>query len=371
MDEGNVKEIEAKSILRKHKKIDSWFISRYGMNLYRGCLHNCVYCDGRSYYVNGEFGKNIAVKINAIEILRRELASLNHKNGFIMIGGGVGDAYQPAEEKYKLAKKALQLISEHSLPVHILTKSTLIERDIDIIKESNEKSKAIVSFSFSSVNKDISKIFEPNVASPEERLNTLALFKKEGISTGMFLLPVIPFITDSPELIEEAVKMAKETVDFIIFGGMTLKEGKQKNYFYNVLQERYPWLIDKYEKIYKGNKWGEATKEYYDRINKIFNDVSKKYKMPRRIPPAVYKDMLNEKDLVIVILEHIDYLLRLDGKKSPFGYAAYSISQLKKPLKKNMLREIKGVGKVTESIIQEILETGSSSYYEKLLRGEE
>ncbi|KAA0011026.1 MAG: hypothetical protein FE041_04540 [Thermoplasmata archaeon] len=153
--------------------------------------------------------------------------------------------------------------------MHILTKSTLIERDIDIIKEINEKSKAIVSFSFSSVNKDISKIFEPNVASPEERLNTLALFKKEGISTGMFLLPVIPFITDSPELIEEAVKMAKETVDFIIFGGMTLKEGKQKNYFYNVLQERYPWLIDKYEKIYKGNKWGEATKEYYDRINKI------------------------------------------------------------------------------------------------------
>ena len=109
MDEGNVKEIEAKSILRKHKKIDSWFISRYGMNLYRGCLHNCVYCDGRSYYVNGEFGKNIAVKINAIEILRRELASLNHKNGFIMIGGGVGDAYQPAEEKYKLAKKLFSL----------------------------------------------------------------------------------------------------------------------------------------------------------------------------------------------------------------------------------------------------------------------
>ena len=93
--------------------------------------------------------------------------------------------------------------------------------------------------------------------------------------------------------------------------------------------------------------------------------------MPRRIPPAVYKDMLNEKDLVVVILEHIDYLLKLDGRKSPFGYAAYSISQLKNPLKKNMLREIKGVGRVTEGIIQEILETGSSSYYEKLLRGEE
>ena len=73
--EVNIREIEAKSILRKHKKIDSWFISRYGMNLYRGCTHNCVYCDGRAegYYVDGEFGEDVVVKTNAIEILRREL----------------------------------------------------------------------------------------------------------------------------------------------------------------------------------------------------------------------------------------------------------------------------------------------------------
>jgi DNA repair photolyase len=70
-----IREIEAKSILRKYKKIDSWFISRYGMNLYRGCTHNCIYCDGRaeSYYVDGEFGEDVTVKVNAIEILRREL----------------------------------------------------------------------------------------------------------------------------------------------------------------------------------------------------------------------------------------------------------------------------------------------------------
>jgi DNA repair photolyase len=70
-----VKEIEAKTILRKHKKIDSWFVSRYGMNLYRGCMHNCSYCDGRAegYYVEGEFGSDVSVKINALEVLRREL----------------------------------------------------------------------------------------------------------------------------------------------------------------------------------------------------------------------------------------------------------------------------------------------------------
>ena len=94
-----IREIEAKSILRKYKKIDSWFISRYGMNLYRGCTHNCIYCDGRAegYYVDGEFGEDVTVKINAIEILRRELdpkrKRIPFKRSFVMIGGGVGDSY--------------------------------------------------------------------------------------------------------------------------------------------------------------------------------------------------------------------------------------------------------------------------------------
>ncbi len=101
----SIKETEAKSILRKHKKIDSWFLSRYGMNLYRGCTHNCVYCDGRAegYYVEGEFGKDVVVKVNAVEILKKELdpkrKRIPFKRGFILVGGGVGDSYQPIEKK--------------------------------------------------------------------------------------------------------------------------------------------------------------------------------------------------------------------------------------------------------------------------------
>jgi len=207
-----IREIEAKSILRKHKKIDSWFISHYGMNLYRGCIHNCVYCDGRSegYYVDGEFGRDVAVKVNAIEILRKELdpkrKRIPFRRSFIMVGGGVGDSYQPIEKKYQLTRKALQLVSEYDFPVHMLTKSTLIKRDIDILKKINEQSRAIVSFSFSSADDEISDIFEPGVPSPAERLETIAFFKDEGIACGMFLLPVIPFITDTAELMEETVK---------------------------------------------------------------------------------------------------------------------------------------------------------------------
>ena len=373
-----IKEIESKTILRKYKKIDSWFVSRYGMNLYRGCMHNCSYCDGRAegYYVEGEFGSDVSVKINALEVLSRELDPKRKrtpfKPGYVMVGGGVGDSYQPVEEKYELTRKTLSLLSEKKFPVHVLTKSTLVKRDADILEKINEKSKAIVTFSFSSTDEKISREFEPGVPSPAKRLETISFFKEKGIACGMFLLPVIPFITDTKTVMEQTIQDAKDVgVDFIIFGGMTLKEGKQKEYFLNVLKQHYPEFMSEYQMIYKEDKWGNAIHEYYEQLNLTFNTFMNYYKIPKRIPPKLFMGMLNENDLVVVILEHIDYLLKLQGKKSPYGYAAYSISQVELPLSKMLykLDTIKGVGKTTESIIHEILNTGNSTYYEQLLKG--
>ncbi len=347
------------------------------MNLYRGCTHNCVYCDGRAegYYVEGEFGKDIVVKVNALDVLNRELNPKRKrtpfKSGYIMVGGGVGDSYQSVEEDYQLTRRTLALLCEKRLPVHILTKSTLVKRDVDILKKINEQSKAIVSFSFSSTDETISRIFEPGVPSPQKRLETISFFKDNGIACGMFLLPVIPFITDRKEVMEKTMKDAKEAgVDFIIFGGMTLKVGKQKKYFLNVLRQFDKNLEIEYQMIYPDSKWGEARQEYYDQIHTLFHSLMRQYRIPKRIPPELFKDLLFENDLVIIILEHLDYLLKLEGKKSPFGYAAYSISQLKKPLSTmlNDLHTLAGIGNTTEQIIREILRTGCSSYYEKLLK---
>ena len=194
-----IKEIEAKSILRKHKKIDSWFVSHYGLNLYRGCTHNCVYCDGRSerYYVDGEFGEDVSVKVNAIEVLRRELdpkkKRVPFKRSFIMLGGGVGDSYQPIEKRYQLSRKALQLFYEYKFPVHVLTKSNLIKRDIDILKKINDQRRAVVSYSFSSVDDPISAIFEPGVHCE----NLKVLVKRQWVSYWKFTRQEIQLIANN------------------------------------------------------------------------------------------------------------------------------------------------------------------------------
>ena len=371
-------EIQAKSLLRKQKKIDSWFISQYGMNLYRGCAHNCIYCDGRNekYQVSGEFGFDIEIKINALDLLKKEMNLRRrqkiYNNGYIMIGGGVGDSYQPAEEQYKLTRKTLQFIRSLSLPVHILTKSTLLERDVDILKDINEKSGVLLSFSFSSTNDAISHVFEPNVPPPSERMKCIQRLKKQGFPCGIFLLPIIPFITDTSSIMQQTIQDFHDiNIDYLIFGGMTLKSGRQKEFFNKVLQQHYPDLISSYAQIYKGSPWGNATKTYYQSIHQTFQAIMKHYPIPTRIPLSLFTNFISENDRVNLLLKHMDYFIKLKGKKSPFSYAAYQISQQKQPLnmKKHHLQNIKGVGPVTDRIIQEILDTKTCSYYEQLLKG--
>jgi DNA repair photolyase len=375
-----INEITAKSILRKHKRLDSWFVSCYGMNLYRGCLHNCTYCDGRAekYYVEGEFGRDIAVKANAISLLERELDPQRKRTPFpksyICLGGGVGDAYQPVEKKYRLARRTLELCLKYHLPVQILTKSTLILDDLELIKEINNKNRAIVSFSFSSVNDEVSQIFEPGVPSPEERLKALSVFRKADIACGMFLMPVIPFITDTEELMEESVSRARESgLNFIIFSGMTLKEGKQKDFFLNKLAGIYPHLVSKYKEIYQQDQWGSAVPRYYKTINDRFYKIALKNKMPVRIYQDLFEDLLTMNDKVAIMLDQIDYVLKLQGKRSPYGYASYIISQLKQPLTdlKGHLTSIKGVGPQVARIILEILEKNRSELYSRLVEYKE
>ena len=371
-----VKEICAKSILRKYKRIDSWFISCYGMNFYRGCLHNCIYCDGRNekYQVDGNFGEDVVVKINAVDILKNELRPSSRKKPlkpcFFMLGGGVGDSYQPIEETYQITRNALHLMKRYRLPISILTKSTLIKRDIELLKEINEQSRVLINMSFSSTNDEISSIFEPGVTPPSKRLGTLKAFKDQGFSCGMFLMPVIPFITDTADIMRQTIQDAADAgIDYIIFSGMTLKQGRQKEYFYQILRKYYLHLMVQYENIYKNNKWGQTIPAYYKSINSTFNTIMKAYHLPKRIPGKLFVDILNENDFVSVILDQMDYLMKTQGKKSPFGYASYQISKLNDPVSsmRYELQNIRGIGRYTEKIIQELIDTKTCKLYVKLL----
>lgn len=369
-------EITAKTILRKFKKIDSWSLSRYGITLYRGCAYNCAYCDGRTetYRVTGSFGDDIAVKVNALHLLQRELDPARRrkplKSGYIVIGGGVGDSYQPAEKRYHLTQDALALVHEYGFGVHLMTKSALQQHEREKIVAAHTQYGALVSFSFSSMNPKISAIFEPHAAAPAKRLQTLSALREQGVPAGSFLMPLIPFITDTlPELERTFQALKNAGAAYICFGEMTLKEGQQKDYFMQILTQHYPHLVAEYASIYHKDRWGQPAAHYTQSLNETLAWLGKKYRIPLRIPIALTKQRLSMQDRVVAILGQLDYLVQLEGVRSPYRKAAYAISQLTEPCEdwRGRLKQIQGIGPVTERLIREILDTGTAGYYKRLL----
>jgi len=352
------------------------------MNIFRGCGHNCIYCDGRAekYNVGGEFGVDISVKTNACELLEKEIDPARHRKpldrGFFFFGGGVGDAYQPAEEKYSLARRILQIIHEHGFPVHVLTKSTLVSRDMDMLKQINAKTRAMVSMSFSSVDRDLSAFLEPGVSEPRLRLQALASFKNQGIPTGMFLMPVVPGLSDTEKKITESVAAAKEAgLDFVIFGGLTLKEGRQKDFFMERLATRYPDTAVKYPVIFHGNKYGSTLPAYYNKIAARFAQAALKFRMPVRIPRKFWEDMVSPLDKLCIMFEHMDYMAMLGGPKSggprsPYGYASYMLSKVKNAVDRVDAADFAGIPSFSATVqeaAREIAETGTCGLYEELV----
>lgn len=368
-----VEELTAKSLLRVLQKIDSWFLSRAGMNFYRGCAHDCVYCDGRAekYNVSGEFASDIGVKTNAIALLEAELAKMAMRgieDGFFVIGGGVGDAYQPSEKEYEFARKALTIFHARSLPVHVLTKSTLVFRDIDILCDINAKKRALVSASFSSIDDAVSAHFEPGVPPPSKRLAMLAEVKKRGLSAGLYLMPLIPAITDSQEMIDAVFARAKDIgVDFIMAGGLTLKDGRQREYFNRTIHDLYPHTENEYRMLYRGDIYGMAYGGYYASLNARILAAAQKYSMPIRIPRSVWPP-LSINSRVILMLEHIDYYRQCMGTKPSLVFAAQAVGTLKGSLRE--LTDVAMLNNVSDeaaSVIREILDTGTSALYNNYL----
>jgi len=197
-----IKEIQAKTLLSHVKQPDTWFGLKYNMNLYRGCQHRCIYCDSRSLrYGIDHFDSDILVKANAIELLRKELASKRVKG---TIGAGsMNDPYMPLEKRLNLTGRALDVIAEFRFPVHILTKSDLVLRDIDALAEISRVF-ATVSFTITAANDALGKQVEPGAPPVSARFKAIERLSARGINAGIILMPVLPFIEDNAENIHRS-----------------------------------------------------------------------------------------------------------------------------------------------------------------------
>ena len=249
-----------------------------GMNLYRGCSHGCIYCDSRShcYQLNHDF-EDIEVKRDAVKIFESQL---KRKRKPCMIGtGSMCDPYIHLEEELQLTRQCNELIERYGFGLSILTKSTRIMRDIDIFKKINEKTKCVVQITLTTFDEDLCRILEPNVSTTKERFAVLEAMRDEGISTVVWLDPILPFINDTEEnlrgILDYCIKAkVKGIVCFAI--GTTMREGS-RDYFYSKLDEHFPWVKQQYIRTF-GNSY-ECHSPDNHRLMEIFRDVCRKNKI--------------------------------------------------------------------------------------------
>ncbi len=265
----------------------------------------------------------------------------------------------------------LEAIKELNFPIFILTKSSLVERDIDLIGEINGQNLAIVAFSITSLEDEVWKTWEPQASPPEERLRVIGKFSKMGVPTGVVIMPILPFISDSTESIEKLVSRAKmEGASFIIAGGLMLRD-RQKKYYYQKLQEKHPELIPKYSQICSEQGY-HANEEYNQKINSTVLEACRKYEIPLRIPHKLFHGKIPIKDECSHLLQQIAYFLDITGKRgSAYRKAANQIfkttQDIVKLTKEEKITKIPGVGEKIGKIIQEIVQNGESEYYLNLM----
>ena len=229
--------------------------AKNGMNIYRGCLHGCIYCDSRSlcYQMNHKF-EDVEVKANAVGLLEN---TLRRKRNKCMIGtGAMSDPYMPIEEKLGNMRKCLEVIERYGFGVTMITKSTKVLRDLDLLKKINEKSKCVVQMTLTTYDEDLCRIVEPNVETTYERFRALEILHDNGIPTVVWLCPILPFINDTEEnirgILDYCVRAkVKGIINFDM--GVTLRDGNRE-YFYKKLDEHFPGLKEKYIRMY-GNSY--------------------------------------------------------------------------------------------------------------------
>lgn len=244
--------IPAKTIVSSYATNSNWFGTNYNMNIYKGCCHGCIYCDSRSECYRIDNFDKVKAKANALEIIRNDLRR-KVKTG-VVATGSMSDPYNPFEKELLLTRHALELINAFEFGAAIATKSNLITRDIDILSEIKEHSPVLCKITITCADDELSKIIEPNVCVSSKRFEVIRKLSNAGIFTGILLMPVLPFITDTEENIRGIVRKAHESGARFIYSalGMTLRTN-QRDYYYQQLDKHFPNLKEKYIKMFENS----------------------------------------------------------------------------------------------------------------------
>jgi DNA repair photolyase len=280
-------EVRARSIINRVPEA-SYVPFRWTINPYRGCSHACVFCFARKTHTyldldyGVDFDTKVIVKVNAAEQLRRELSAKRWAGEHIAMGTNV-DTYQRAEGRYKLMRGILEAMRDFANPFSILTKGTLILRDLDLLKQCAEVAEMGTNFSVGCVDKDYWHAIEPGTPSPERRLDAVRKLNEAGIPCGVLMAPIIPFISDTEEMLDRTVRaIADAGATHISPIVLHLRKGGAREWWMTWVQENRPDLVPKYRELYENKAY--APKEFQSEVSAKVHELARQYGIGRKTP---------------------------------------------------------------------------------------
>ncbi|HEX3732074.1 MAG TPA: Rv2578c family radical SAM protein, partial [Mycobacteriales bacterium] len=286
-------ELYARSILNEVPG-ESSMSFRWTINPYRGCSHACVYCFARNSHTyldmdaGADFDSKIVVKVNAAQLLAKELAAPSWHGEPIAMGTNV-DPYQRAEGKYRLMRGLLDVLIEHRNPFSILTKGTLILRDVDLLEQAAEHVPVRVAVSVGTVDPTVWRSCEPGTPSPKARLGVCRTLADRGIGCSVLMAPVLPYISDSDEQLEATVAaVAAAGASSITPLALHLRPGAREWYF-RWLRATHPTLVPRYERLYSRGAY--VPRGYSERLTRTVDRLARRYGLRE---PAVATSVMNE-----------------------------------------------------------------------------
>lgn len=254
------------------------------LNPYRGCTHGCHYCFARRYQTQFELGPGdhfssvIFVKINLVDVLRRELDKPSWTREQVAFGTAT-DPYQPIEGHYKLTRRSLEALLAGRTPVGLVTKGPMIVRDADVLAEIGRRCGCTVCMSVPTVDEAAWRALEPGTAHPRQRLRAVRHLREAGINAGVLMAPVVPGFTTQPSKLEATIKaIADHGAAFMGANVMFLKEGT-KDHFMGFLAKEFPQMVESYNRLYAG---AYATPEYIRTVRGLIDALQQRYDVRRR-----------------------------------------------------------------------------------------
>ena len=227
----------------------------WSLNPYMGCAHRCTFCYVRAFERRADrpsderYGASIRVKTNVAEVLRRELARPSWRREGIAIGAAT-DPYQPAEGRYKLTRACLEALADASNPFAIITRGPMIVRDLDVLVRASQRAEVSVTFSIPTLDADIWRRTEPGTAPPHQRLRALSQLVEAGVKTGVGMAPILPGLSDKPELLAEVVRAARAAGATGVWANVLYLKPGTKEHFLAALERDWPELLPEYERLY-------------------------------------------------------------------------------------------------------------------------